>query len=295
MREPELLDVPVRGGDLTVARWGSGGPAVVAAHGITANHRAWTLVAAELGDEVTLFAPDLRGRGGSAALPGPYGMRTHADDCVAILDAAGIDEAVFVGHSMGGFVVAQVAERHPHRVAGRLLLVDGGLPIPIPEGIAEDQLVAAIIGPAKQRLSMDWGSVEEYFEFWRPHPALSEDWNVAVEAYLTYDVAEGDDGRVRSKVREDAVEFDGTEAVRDPDAATAIQRIDHPTTFVWAPRGLLNQTPGLYPPPLVEQYEADLPHLEAHLLDDLNHYTLTLSEGGAKRLTAEIRVAAGIP
>lgn len=288
----ELTTVPVPGGDLTVARWGRGDRAVVAVHGITANHRSWAPVAEELADEVTFLAPDLRGRGGSAALPGPYGMRQHADDCVAILDAFDLPAATFVGHSMGGFVVAQVAERYPGRLAGRLVLVDGGLPIPVPEGIPQEQLVAAIIGPAKQRLSMDWGSVEEYLDYWRPHPAVGEEWSDAVEAYLRYDVEQGADGRWRSTVVEAAVEFDGTEALRDPDAATALERIDHPTTFLWPPRGIMNQTPGLYPAELVEAWTQRLPHLESRFLDDLNHYTIALSARGGKLLAEEIRRAA---
>jgi pimeloyl-ACP methyl ester carboxylesterase len=49
----------------------SGAPVVLAVHGITASSRAWLTVARHLGDRVTVIAPDLRGRGASAGLPGP--------------------------------------------------------------------------------------------------------------------------------------------------------------------------------------------------------------------------------
>ncbi|MFZ5850408.1 MAG: alpha/beta fold hydrolase, partial [Actinomycetota bacterium] len=71
------LDVPVDGGTLRVGVWGEAGPVVLAVHGITANHRTWDLVADRLPD-VRLVAPDLRGRGRSATLPGPFGMARHA-------------------------------------------------------------------------------------------------------------------------------------------------------------------------------------------------------------------------
>ena len=91
----------------------------------TATHLGWLEVAQRLPD-VILLAPDLRGRGRSAHLPGPYGLATHVADLVALLDAVGC-ERVVVGHSMGGFVAVTLAALHPDRVS-RLVLVDGGLP-----------------------------------------------------------------------------------------------------------------------------------------------------------------------
>ncbi|WP_425470408.1 alpha/beta fold hydrolase [Streptomyces diacarni] len=77
----------------------------------------------------SLYAPDLRGRAASADLPGPYGLAAHVADVLALLDHLGQRRAVLIGHSMGGFVAALAAARHPSRVAGTVL-VDGGLPFP---------------------------------------------------------------------------------------------------------------------------------------------------------------------
>ena len=65
-------------------------------------------LADQLGDAVTLLAPDLRGRGRSSA-GGPYGMAAHADDLMAVLDHAGAADALVVGHSMGGFAAVVAA------------------------------------------------------------------------------------------------------------------------------------------------------------------------------------------
>ena len=110
------LDVAVRGGTLRAGVWGPqdpGTPTVLAIHGITASHRCWTLLAGQL-PGVRIIAPDLRGRGRSNALPAPYGMVSHAEDMAALLDAAGVEKAVVLGHSMGAFVAVVTA----HRSAG---------------------------------------------------------------------------------------------------------------------------------------------------------------------------------
>src|SRR5688500_2052760 len=113
------LDVDVAGGRLHVARWGDGPNVVLAAHGITANSRSFGEVAdalASLRGDVSLVAPDLRGRGRSGTLPAPYGMTAHVDDCIAVLDALGAEgPVVAVGHSMGGWVASLLAVRHPDR------------------------------------------------------------------------------------------------------------------------------------------------------------------------------------
>ena len=76
------FDAPVTGGLLHAGRWSPesvGAPVVLLVHGVTATHRSWFAVA-EAAPDLDLVAPDLRGRGGSRSLPGPAGMREHADD-----------------------------------------------------------------------------------------------------------------------------------------------------------------------------------------------------------------------
>lgn len=288
---PEIMQVPVRGGDLTVGRWGGGDDVVVAVHGITANHRSFARLAELLGEDVTVLAPDLRGRGGSAGLPGDWGIRTHADDVIAILDHLGLSAAVLVGHSMGGFVVTMAAERHPDRV-DRLVLMDGGVPLPIewPEGLDTEAKIQAVIGPALERLEKSWNSLDGYLDYWRPHPAVGETWNAHVEEYLAYDVHEVE-GRWRSKVSREAVVYDGRETLEDEASVSAIERIDVPTTLLWAPRGIMNQEPGLYPADEVARVEAELDHLTAVHVEDVNHYSLAFSERGAGAVAEAVRKA----
>ena len=48
-----------------------------------------------------------------ADLPGPFGMRAHADDLVAVLDHLELDRAVLAGHSMGAYVATVAATTRP--------------------------------------------------------------------------------------------------------------------------------------------------------------------------------------
>src|SRR4051812_14695461 len=118
-----MMDIPVAGGALRAGVWGDGGPLVVAVHGITAQHRAWAAVGPDLGRDHRFVAIDLRGRGGSRDLPGPYGTDAHAADLAAVVAHLGEEPAVLVGHSMGAMVLAK-AVRLPG-VGGRVVLVDG--------------------------------------------------------------------------------------------------------------------------------------------------------------------------
>ena len=102
---------------------------MVLVHGVTANQRWWHRLVPRLADDVTWLAVDLRGRGLSADIEGRSSMARHADDLLVLLDEVGVDRAIVAGHSMGAFVATTLAERHPGRVAG-LVLVDGGVVTP---------------------------------------------------------------------------------------------------------------------------------------------------------------------
>ncbi|OLF06995.1 hypothetical protein BLA60_29510 [Actinophytocola xinjiangensis] len=263
-----LSQVPVRGGALTVARWGepADGPPVLAIHGITANHLAWGLVAPLVTGPVV--APDLRGRGGSGSLPGPYGMAAHAADCVAVLDAAGIDRAVVVGHSMGGFVASVLAHRYPSRVA-RLVLVDGGTPLALPDGVG----LEAALGPAVARLSMTFASAADYHDFWRRHPSFAV-WNPAIESYVDYDLT-GAAPRLRSGVNGDAVRADFVDLHEGAEPLAAYTALPPDTVFLRAERGMFDQPEGLYPDPAAIG-------LAVRTVPGTNHYTILLGEPGAR-------------
>jgi pimeloyl-ACP methyl ester carboxylesterase len=284
----ETFDVPVDGGTLHCGQWGSGDVVVLAAHGITANHIMWAPIAEQLGDGIRLIAPDLRGRGRSSAIEGPWGMAAHADDLAAVLDHAAVNRALLLGSSMGGFVAVVAASRHPERFS-RVVLLDGGLPLdlgPLLE-LPIEQLTAAVIGPALERLRMTFPSRQAYRDYWKQHPALADDWNAAIEAYIDYDLV-GAEPELRSSVREDAVLGDSESQLVADDIPRAVDPLARPTLLLRAPRGLFNQVPPLYPDEAAAAWEAQLENLRVELVPDVNHYTLLVSERGAKAVAAYV-------
>jgi lipase len=282
-----MAGVPVAGGELRVARWGSGGPVVVAVHGITASHVAWRAVAQYLSG-VTVLAPDLRGRGGSVHLSAPYGIAAHVRDVLSVLDHMGVEKAVAVGHSMGAHVVAELAALRPERVT-RLVLVDGGLPVPLPPGADPNELLEAILGPALARLRRTFVSRDEYLSFWRAHPAFAETgcWNAHVEAYLDYDLA-GSPPELASRVSEAAVLADGRDLLVNDSLRVHLVEVACPVLLLRAPRGLLNQSSPQVADRVVDEWRSILPELTEEMVSDTNHYTLLLGDEGPKCIAQRI-------
>jgi lipase len=281
-------DIAVTGGTLHVGAWGDGPTVIIAAHGLTANHLSFAPLARHLGSQVTLIAPDLRGRGGSGTVGPPYGMAAHADDLVAVLDHLEIPRAAaIVGHSMGGFVAVVAADRHPDRL-GQVFLVDGGLPLPTTlADLPVEDAIRAVVGPALDRLQRTFPSLAAYLNFWRAHPALADAWNDDVEATFAYDLV-GAAAHRRSSVVEAAVIEDSRSQMRSGVVEAALARRTTPAILLRAPRGLFNQEPPLYPDELVDAGRALHPQLVDRVVPHVNHYTIVLSDQGAADVAAII-------
>lgn len=277
-------DVPVAGGQLHVARAGvppdEADAVVVAAHGITSSLMAWRTVARELTGRgnVALLAVDLRGRGQSAYLPGPYGFGAHVADLLAVLDDAGVDRAVLAGHSMGAYAVARLAAEHPERAAA-VVLVDGGMSYAAsPEG-DPDAVVEKIAAPLIERLPITFASVDDYADGWARHPAFQQSWDDDVDAYARYDT-HGEPGSIHCVVSEPAVLLDLREMLFDPATRTTLDRVHAPIYIVRAARGLRDEedAPAIADATL-DAFAAARPEASVERVPDVNHYTVILGAG----------------
>lgn len=98
------------------------GPPVLLLHGFPQTFDTWRQHLPSLTEAgFRVIAPNQRGYGRSER-GGSYAMRDLVADAVAILDAAGVDRAVVVGHDWGGAIVWGLASRYPERVAGLVAL-----------------------------------------------------------------------------------------------------------------------------------------------------------------------------
>jgi pimeloyl-ACP methyl ester carboxylesterase len=69
-----------------------------------------------------VFAIDQRGHGDADKPANGYALVNFADDVEAFMDAVGLQSAVLLGSSSGGYVAQQVAVQVPYRVDGLVLV-----------------------------------------------------------------------------------------------------------------------------------------------------------------------------
>jgi pimeloyl-ACP methyl ester carboxylesterase len=104
-----------------------GGPArtpVVCIHGLTRNSADFEEVAPWIAAQGRrVIAIDVRGRGRSARDPDPsrYNPKVYAADVLALLDQAGIGQAVFIGTSMGGIITMAIALKRLRAISAAVL------------------------------------------------------------------------------------------------------------------------------------------------------------------------------
>lgn len=109
-----LLKTPVQ---LAYETRGSGVPLLLL-HGYPLDHSIWHEQASALQSKCRVITPDLRGHGDSPAPEGAYSMDLMAGDVLQLLDTLQIEKAVWVGHSMGGYITLAAWRLAPERFSG---------------------------------------------------------------------------------------------------------------------------------------------------------------------------------
>lgn len=96
------------------------GPALVLAAGLGGTASWWAPNRAALAKHYTIITFDQRGTGRSSHVP-VASIEQMSSDLVAILDAANIDAAHYIGHSTGGAIGVATALDHPGRLRSLLI------------------------------------------------------------------------------------------------------------------------------------------------------------------------------
>ncbi len=89
-------------------------PLVVFTHGALIDHHEWDATLPLVGEQFRLLAWDMPGHGLSR--PAAFSMPEAEDSLLALLDALGVDQAILVGHSLGGNLHQELVFHHPERV-----------------------------------------------------------------------------------------------------------------------------------------------------------------------------------
>jgi pimeloyl-ACP methyl ester carboxylesterase len=122
----------------------SDGVPVLLIHGAGENHLIWPAGLRRLLDTV-VYAIDLPGHGKSTGR-GRSTIEEYADWVVSFMEAVRLDQAILIGHSMGGAIAQLVGITYPDRVTGLVLVATGAKLRVAPQllQLAEDDFGAAV-------------------------------------------------------------------------------------------------------------------------------------------------------
>ncbi|MDG2193682.1 MAG: alpha/beta hydrolase [Polaribacter sp.] len=98
------------------------GAAVVLLHGFLENATMWSAIVPEISKRNRVICIDLLGHGQTACLGYVHTMELMAETVEAVLKKLRIRRAIFIGHSLGGYVALALAEKNPQKVKGLCLM-----------------------------------------------------------------------------------------------------------------------------------------------------------------------------
>jgi lipase len=270
--------------ELAIWRSGSGQDPAICLHGITAQHRAFNAAARHLASSRSLVGVDLRGRGDSEKPESGYGLEAHTRDVIRVLDHLGLEDAVVVGHSMGGFVALQTALSYPGRVR-TLVLLDSGWPRieAAPEEMSEEQKqeAAAIeegLERAFRRLDMTFESPEDYLDFWFPNRNLTlDDLPPDLADYYLYDLAQVEGG-YSPKASRAAAEEDSSSVSSNAPTLEELRGVGCPVALVRASEGFFPGADPLVSDDIRDAMAGALDLRSDTPVEGANHYTMLWPE-----------------
>jgi pimeloyl-ACP methyl ester carboxylesterase len=105
---------------MNVAVGPASGPPLVFLHGGSSRWQQYRHLLEPLTGRRRIYAPDLRGHGGSSWTPDRYRLWEYAGDAIEVLEAIVDTPAAIAGHSLGGEVAMVVAAERPDIVSAAI-------------------------------------------------------------------------------------------------------------------------------------------------------------------------------
>jgi pimeloyl-ACP methyl ester carboxylesterase len=182
------------GVEIAVHDLGGSGPTLLLSHATGFHGRCYLPVAHALADRFHSIAFDYRGHGDTSRPDGPVVWERYGDDAVAMARSLDGPIAAF-GHSMGGACLLMAAHRDPS-LFSRLVVFE---PIVFPpEGLRPGGGDSPLVAGARRRRA-SFPSYDAAIEHFGRKPPLGAFTPEALDAYVRYGFAPGDDGEVHLK------------------------------------------------------------------------------------------------
>ena len=172
--------VPVNGIELNVEVQGQGLP-IVMLHGFTGDVSTWNSMAEGLKERYTIVLVDLIGHGKSDMPEEPerYLMERCVGDLLALAGQLGIEEAVWMGYSMGGRICLCLGVTAPERC--RALVLEG-----VSGGIEDERERAArVSGDGELAKRIEEEGVEWFVDYWESQPLFASQERLDEQTKLT--------------------------------------------------------------------------------------------------------------
>ncbi len=100
---------------------GEGFPLILV-HGLSDDLKFWSPLIPQLSENYRTITLDLRGHGSSSKPEGPYSITQFSRDVYSLLKELNVEKAHFIGFSMGGAVVQELAVTHGEMVSSIILM-----------------------------------------------------------------------------------------------------------------------------------------------------------------------------
>jgi len=239
MVEPIMKRVKGDGVEIQLAEWEGEGKTILCVHGLTANCRCWDVLAAAISPQHRVIAMDLRGRGLSDKPLHGYSEEHHVKDILCLLDDLGLEKAVLMGHSLGGYISLRLAAEHPERVDS-LILIDAGADF----SQAHWDKIAEAIKPSVDRLGRVYPSFEDFIATQKEAPHL-QPWSPVVETFFRYDMQDVEGG-VGSRIQLEHI-VEEISNKRQTGAAHFYPQVTGPVLILRATEGILSPEDLLIP------------------------------------------------
>ena len=171
------MKVEVHGVNYHVEMIGESGYPLVLLHGFTGNGSNWLPFSKRWSQHSRLIIVDIIGHGQTDAPENPerYRMEQATSDLAQLLEILGIDQADFLGYSMGGRLALSFAVSYPEKV--RKLVLESASP-----GLkTEEERAARIKSDWKLASFIEEQGIEKFVDYWEGIPLFQSQTELSIE------------------------------------------------------------------------------------------------------------------